>query len=162
MAMVEIRFTALAAHVRTARLVAVAVARRARVSDEVLDEVRLAVGEACSRAVALHRRHAPTEPIVMRLTDGATTFRVEVCDSGPADAAMPRGDAVGVDVDPERWDRDGAAADALPPGFGLAVIAGLVDHVDVVPALPTGTRVTMSWPIPVIEQPVAGAGGARR
>ena len=40
------------AHVRTARLVAVAVARRAGVDEDVLDEVRLAVGEACSRAVA--------------------------------------------------------------------------------------------------------------
>ena len=42
---------------RTARLVAVAVARRAGVADELLDEVRLAIGEACTRAVALHRRH---------------------------------------------------------------------------------------------------------
>ena len=52
MATVELRFSALPAHVRTARLVAAAVARRAGVDEAVLDEVRLAVGEACSRAVA--------------------------------------------------------------------------------------------------------------
>ena len=54
MATVELRFSALPEHVRTARLVAAAVARRAGVDEAVLDEVRLAVGEACSRAVGLH------------------------------------------------------------------------------------------------------------
>ena len=48
---VEVSFTALPAHVRTARLVATAVARRSGVAESLLDEVRLAVGEACSRAV---------------------------------------------------------------------------------------------------------------
>ena len=49
---VELRFSALPAHVRTARLVAATVARRSGVDEDLLDEVRLAVGEACSRAVA--------------------------------------------------------------------------------------------------------------
>lgn len=49
MATVELRFSALPEHVRTARLVAAAVARRAGVDEAVLDEVRLAVGEACTR-----------------------------------------------------------------------------------------------------------------
>ena len=39
MATVEVSFTALPAHVRTARLVALAVARRAGVSDELIDLV---------------------------------------------------------------------------------------------------------------------------
>ena len=51
MATVEVTFTPLPAHVRTARLVATAVARRSGVDETLLDEVRLAVGEACSRAV---------------------------------------------------------------------------------------------------------------
>ena len=55
MATVELRFTALPEHVRTARLVAVSLARRAGVDDETLDEVRLAVGEAATRAVGRHR-----------------------------------------------------------------------------------------------------------
>ena len=69
MATVELRFTALPAHVRTARLVAAAVARRSGVDEALLDEVRLAVGEACSRAVEAHRRHCPAEPVEMTLTD---------------------------------------------------------------------------------------------
>ena len=51
MATVEVTFTPLPVHVRTARLVATAVARRSGVAESLLDEVRLAVGEACSRAV---------------------------------------------------------------------------------------------------------------
>ncbi|MGD0559378.1 MAG: ATP-binding protein, partial [Streptosporangiaceae bacterium] len=55
MATVDVSFTPLPAHVRTARLVATAVARRSGVPDSLLDEVRLAVGEACSRAVEAHQ-----------------------------------------------------------------------------------------------------------
>ena len=44
---VEVSFTALPAHVRTARLVATAVARRSGVDEALLDEVRLAeIGRA--------------------------------------------------------------------------------------------------------------------
>ena len=55
MATVEMTFTPLPVHVRTARLVATAVARRSGVGEALLDEVRLAVGEACSRAVEAHQ-----------------------------------------------------------------------------------------------------------
>ena len=58
MAHVELTLPALPAHVRTARLVGVAAARRG-LDDGLVDEVRLAVGEACSRAVGLHAKHAP-------------------------------------------------------------------------------------------------------
>src|SRR5690349_7143185 len=64
---VELRFTPQPEHVRTARLVAVAHARRVGVEAGLLDEVRLAVGEACSRAVGLHQRHCPGEPVVVVL-----------------------------------------------------------------------------------------------
>ena len=76
MATVELRFSALPAHVRTARLVAAAVARRSGVDEAVLDEVRLAVGEACSRAVHLHRRHCPDRPVLVTLVDDLEAFRV--------------------------------------------------------------------------------------
>src|ERR1700689_3800393 len=71
MATVEISFTPLPAHVRTARLVAAAGARRSGVDEALLDEVRLAVGEACSRAVEAHRLHCPAEPVRIALTDQA-------------------------------------------------------------------------------------------
>ena len=101
MATVEVSFTALPAHVRTARLVATAVARRSGVDEALLDEVRLAVGEACSRAVEAHRLHCPGEPVRLALTDQAGRFEVEVTDTG------------------------------RPQGFGLAVIAELADDVQI-------------------------------
>ena len=85
MATVELRFSALPAHVRTARLVAAAVARRSGVDEGVLDEVRLAVGEACSRAVHLHRRHCPDRPVLVTLVDDDDAFRVAVTDEAPTE-----------------------------------------------------------------------------
>ena len=91
MATVELRFSALPAHVRTARLVAAAVARRSGVDEGVLDEVRLAVGEACSRAVHLHRRHCPDRPVLVTLVDDQDAFRVAVDRRGAQRARRRRG-----------------------------------------------------------------------
>ena len=94
MATVELSFTPLPAHVRTARLVAAAVARRSGVDESLLDEVRLAVGEACSRAVEEHRLHCPTEPVRLALTEEAGRFEVEVTDTSLRPAGAGSGPAV--------------------------------------------------------------------
>src|SRR5919202_4999539 len=88
MATVELRFSALPEHVRTARLVAAAVARRAGVDESVLDEVRLAVGEACSRAVGLHQRNRPTAPVTVTLIQETDRFSIEVTDQVPSSADL--------------------------------------------------------------------------
>jgi serine/threonine-protein kinase RsbW len=141
MATVEVSFTAVPAHVRTARLVALAVARRAGVSDELIDEVRLAVGEACSRAVGINQGKSPESPVVMRLADEQDRFTVEVVDVGPLEASI-----TGPDLEPAPQDagRD-PLPDLLPPGFGLAVISGLVENVAVTSET-DGTHVRMTWP----------------
>ena len=90
MATVEVTFTPLPAHVRTARLVATAVARRSGVDEALLDEVRLAVGEACSRAVEAHRRHCPAEPVKIEMTAADERFVVTVSDHAPTAAAQAR------------------------------------------------------------------------
>ena len=79
---VELLFSALPEHVRTARLVAAAVARRAGVDEAVLDEVRLAVGEACSRAVGLYRS---SEVRILVLDDDDSVCRVIQAALGPND-----------------------------------------------------------------------------
>lgn len=140
-ATVELRFSALPAHVRTARLVAAAVARRSGVDETVLDEVRLAVGEACSRAVDLHQRHCPTEPVRVTLTDGGGAFRVSVADRAPTAAAhVDPLEALTVPDGGEEPDADALAS------VGIAVISGLVDHVSVDPGA-DGTSVSMTWPL---------------
>jgi anti-sigma regulatory factor (Ser/Thr protein kinase) len=141
-ATVELRFSALPAHVRTARLVAAAVARRSGVDEAVLDEVRLAVGEACSRAVHLHRRHCPDRPVTVTLVDDDRVFRVAVTDEAPSEQdGSPADD---FDEFTESADLD---QDVAPPGVGLAVISGLVDDVAVEAGRGGGIVVRMSWPI---------------
>jgi serine/threonine-protein kinase RsbW len=146
---VEINFTPLPAHVRTARLIAAAVARRAGIDGALLDEIRLAVGEACSRAVGVHQRRAATQPVTLTIRDENDTFVAVVADTAGEDAT---GDD---DGDPFQVMADETATagmpiddllDVLPSGFGLAVIAGLVDDLDVVRAT-TGTVVRMTWKI---------------
>jgi serine/threonine-protein kinase RsbW len=130
MATVEVTFTPLPAHVRTARLVATAVARRSGVPESLLDEVRLAVGEACSRAVEAHRLYCPAEPVRIALTGQDGRFEIEVINSGAA-PSTPGSQASGGRL--------------VPAGFSLAVIAGLADDVQISETA-TGTSVKMSWP----------------
>jgi len=156
MATVEVTFTPLPVHVRTARLVATAVARRCGVAESLLDEVRLAVGEACSRAVEAHQRHCPGQPIQVSLTDDGEQFQVVVCDSVqgsehdlPAAVGLPAG--LGAEAGDGAALGDGFGIPAggqvplrLPDDVGLAVIAGLADDVRVASAA-SGTSVTMIW-----------------
>lgn len=145
MATVEVSFTALPAHVRTARLVATAVARRSGVAESLLDEVRLAVGEACSRAVEEHRRNCPDEPVRLALTDGVDRFEVQVTDTGETGqrAGGPRAGRRGAAAGPP--------AAGPPAGFGLAVIRGLADDVQI-SETPAGTSIRMSWPLAKVTE----------
>lgn len=83
MATVTLRISPRRAHVRTARLVAAAMARRSGVQEDLLDEIRLAVGEACARAVQLHEQHGVPQPVVIELSD-RHCFEVAVRDLVPA------------------------------------------------------------------------------
>jgi anti-sigma regulatory factor (Ser/Thr protein kinase) len=153
MATVEVSFTPLPAHVRTARLVATAVARRSGVDEALLDEVRLAVGEACSRAVEAHRLYCPAEPVRIALTDSAGRFEVEVTDTGAAGGAGVTGAATRPDLAGAGTDADGDDVSAAEPGgpppfdhgLGLAVIAGLADDVQISETA-GGVSIRMSWP----------------
>ena len=158
MATVEVTFTPLPAHVRTARLVATAVARRSGVDEALLDEVRLAVGEACSRAVEAHRRHCPAEPVRIEMTDQDERFVVTVSDHAPTATGRPAAPATASDsaghggassaTASDSADHGGAGSDggsAIPAGFGLAVISGLADDVRV-SSSSSGVSVRMSWP----------------
>jgi anti-sigma regulatory factor (Ser/Thr protein kinase) len=136
---VELRFTALPAHVRTARLVAAAVARRSGVAEGVLDEVRLAVGEACSRAVDLHRRHCPDQPVTVMLSDDDRTFRVAVVDRATASDDAPVDTLAALEA-------SDLSDEVVPSGVELAVIHGLVDDLSIESGTEGGVVVRMSWP----------------
>ena len=152
MATVEMSFTPLPAHVRTARLVATAVARRSGVDEALLDEVRLAVGEACSRAVEAHQEYCPAEPVRVALTGTNGRFEVVVTDTAAQSATAsavgapggmkdgseaPGGEQAAAPVD--------AAQLAVPAELGLAVIEGLADDVEIAHT-DAGLSIRMSWP----------------
>jgi anti-sigma regulatory factor (Ser/Thr protein kinase) len=145
MSTIVVRFSPLTAHVRTARLVALAVARRARVAEDQLDEVRLAVGETCSRAVSVHISRGTEEPVTMRLSDDLDRFTIEVINVGTlADDPAAAMDLVEAS---SRALAEGALdSDSMPVGFGLAVVSGLVD--DLFVTSDGGmTTVRMTWPL---------------
>jgi anti-sigma regulatory factor (Ser/Thr protein kinase) len=115
------------------------VARRSGVPEALLDEVRLAVGEACSRAVEVHQEYCPGEPVRVALTGARERFEVVVTNTaavGDDGMAWPPEPATGP---------DGQDPATLPAQLGLAVIAGLADDVQV-SRNGDGLSIRMSWP----------------
>jgi len=166
---VKLSFTPAPAHVRTARLVGVAVARRAGVAAELFDEIRLAIGEACSRAVSLHRDHGIPDLIEVALADDER-FTVLVTDRAPIEAALGQALADPSDLaDTVALLEPGGPADAADPaaeeavtvGMRLALLAGLVEDLSVRPAdHGPGTEVRMSWPTNAGRNGSAGRGSS--
>ena len=139
-------------HVRTARLVVVAAARRAGLDDELVDELRLAVGEACARAVGLHRHDASDERIEITVSDDATGLRVAVSDHG---GGPLRGTTTSDELDSE---------ELVDPDLSLALITGLVEDAAVVTSPDgSGTVITLTWPLPQrgLGAPSTGSAAAR-
>jgi anti-sigma regulatory factor (Ser/Thr protein kinase) len=160
MATVELALAAIPAHVRTARLVAVSLARRAGLEEGDLDEVRLAVGEATSRAVGLHVVACPQEPVRIRFSDDEPgIFLIEVIDAAPsADPGLDNGpDENRHDLALAALAEHGDALDdsevgVLPPAVGLAVIDGIVDDVSVSHG-GDGSTVRLAWAVPQVSHP---------
>lgn len=110
-------------HVRTVRMVAGAAARRGRIPDDIIDEVRLAVGEAVARVVLRHQRANIPDDVVVTLRDDPEAFEVEIADRTRAD--LPDDD----------------------DGISVALTQALVPHCGVAPTPDGHQRITMSWPL---------------
>lgn len=141
MALVELNFPARPVHVRTARQVAVALGRRAELAEESLEEVRLAVAEACGLALSVSRNGATSESVAVDFddTDGLTVeVRVDTRlpeATGTAAFEVLAGAAqAGIDD-----------ADELPAGAALAVLTELTPMLDAVTSA-GGMRLRLSWP----------------
>lgn len=128
MATVRLEFTPEPAHVRTARLVGVAVARRAGVPDDQLDEVRLAIGEACARAVARHQRVGLRDEVVVAFSDG-DRYLVQVWDRAGDEEQITDEEQLTVDV-------------------SASLLQAIVKDLQVRPLESgPGTEVQMAWPV---------------
>jgi serine/threonine-protein kinase RsbW len=173
---VTVSFTALPEHVRTARFIAASVARRAGVSEGLLDEIRLAVSEACSLAVRQHRVFAPAVPVQLTMTEELDSFSVRVSDAVGRESAGETSDDImefAELVEPALSSRNGNSPTAVVAAgeegtagglrarerIGLAVIEGLVDDLDV-DYSSAGVVLTMTWPLGFGEDDDADLAGS--
>ncbi len=122
----RLEFSPEPAHVRTARLVGVAVARKAGLGEDRLDDVRLAIGEACGRAVTRHLRHGirGVVRVEMRVEN---PYTILVTDSAPDDGYGDFEDEITIEA-------------------SLALLSGLAEDLQVTPvAEGMGSVVRMAW-----------------
>ncbi len=129
-----------AAHVRVVRLVAVSLARVHGVDEDVVEDVRLAVGEAAGRAVAAHARARVADPIQLRF-EGTPGLTVEVADG----VSLPEADgerAIALLAGGPDGQSPGADADAAPEV--MALLEGLADELSVHTG-GDGTTVQLRW-----------------
>jgi serine/threonine-protein kinase RsbW len=112
---VELRLPADAQYVGMARLIVTAAARQAGMSDERLEDLRIAVSEATAQAIGSRKRHEPVVLTFGRSDDDR--FEVTIADA-VAPAALGQVDTAGQ----ETW--------AGENGLGPTLIRGLVDDVE--------------------------------
>lgn len=78
------------AYVAVVRLVVAALARGAGMEDEAVEELKIALSEACTNAVLVHEEASLDDPVSVRWIEEPDRFLVEVADRGPApDASNP-------------------------------------------------------------------------
>lgn len=115
-------------------VVATAAALDPPLPDSRLDDLRLAVTEACSNAIKAHRPEAADEPVVVSCHLDEDCFRVDIRDRGPGfdpDALRSLPDP----TDPRRLQHES--------GLGIPLIKVLTDDVTFRPAA-DGTIVSMT------------------
>jgi hypothetical protein len=140
-ALVELSFPARPVHVRTARQVAVSLARRAQLADEVLDEIRLAVAEACGLALAVLRQARDDGPVAV-VFDDSDGFTVEVRAAAVLPAATG---AAALDVVADAAKLAAEDGEQLPAGAALAVLAEVAPVLDAATSA-QGLRLRLGWP----------------
>ena len=114
--------------VRTVRLVAAAVARRTGQDEEFVEEIRLAVGEACALMVSADALEPQerTGPVTVKMALGDRLEVDVVCEGHVRLADEPLSDIDGV----EPW----------------ALLRGLIEDFAIAQE-GTTTRLSMSWPL---------------
>ncbi|HEX5511536.1 MAG TPA: ATP-binding protein [Actinomycetales bacterium] len=147
---VTLTFTTLPEHVRTARLVAAAVARRRGLTEDVLDEIRLAVGEACASAVGRAQSAGRQGTVHVQIFERPDRLVVVVNELG--DAGSPASDAAG-----------GAAGEAVGAAeqVSLTIVRALADEVETVDDDNSAAGITDESLEPEDDAHAAPTGGLR-
>jgi anti-sigma regulatory factor (Ser/Thr protein kinase) len=119
-ALVEIEIPARSAYVAVVRLALASLARAAGLDEEVVDDLKIAVGEACTNAVLSHEASGSDAPVTVTWSDddGAHLI-VEVGDRGPV-------------YDPSAAVLDGQGVSTRLV-MSLALLRSLVDECSITP-----------------------------
>lgn len=107
---------------------------RRALADERVDDLKLAVSEACTNAIEAHAAIGEADPISITVLEGEERMEVEIADHGPGfdpDALASHPPV----TDPERLN--------FERGLGIPLIKTLVDAVEFVPT-DDGTLVRMT------------------
>lgn len=120
-------------YVRSIRHVVAALARLYGVSEDVVEEIKLAVSEACTIAVNANAGLEMPEPVQLLARADETSIAIEVLDRGPEPLRDVLGPPVDLDTEDLPFDK----------GLALPLIRGLVDEVAVGARDGGGARVRM-------------------
>ena len=124
-----------AAYISTARLFAGAMARHFGVTEEVVDDLKLAISEACNGAIRIREAEGGTRPIRIEVSTEGTSLAFEIEDAietGPSLAGDTTGD--------------------LTRGPSIELIRALFPEAQMLAGQGGGTRIRMSVPLGA-EQP---------
>jgi anti-sigma regulatory factor (Ser/Thr protein kinase) len=127
----------------TVRLVVGMVARKAGMDDECIEDLKVAVSEACAVAVADLNRADRPDLIEIHLHEGADRLGIEVRDKAPPVSRLTSVSAIDGEVDLD--DRQ----------LGLALVGALVDDLRIAALEGGGSRTSFSLPCgPALPPPL--------
>ncbi len=128
----ELAFPPRPEYVRMARHTVAALARLYDLADDVVEDLKLAVSEACTNAVSVNAKSGGEAVRIMAaVADGV--FIVEVLDAGPGMDPLLLAQESEYDSEEFTFER----------GLSLPLIRGLVDQLEVFPREPRGSVVRM-------------------
>jgi anti-sigma regulatory factor (Ser/Thr protein kinase) len=81
---VELEIPPGSAYVAIVRLAVAALSRGAGLEEEAVEELKIALSEACTNAVLVHEEASIDEPVSIRWIEQSDRLVVEVADRGPA------------------------------------------------------------------------------
>lgn len=114
---VELRVPPNVQYVGLARLVVTSAARQAGMTNDRLEDLKIAVSEATASAIAAHQRAGGNVPVSLSFgAVGTDQFAVTISDAGSLS------DQESADISARNWNSDGS--------LGVTLIRGLADVVD--------------------------------
>lgn len=128
---VELRLLPDAKYIAVVRLTVAAVASRAGLSVDDVDDLKVAVSEVFTNVIDHAFEGRPVRPVVIRMTPGDGVITVEVVDEG-----------VGFDADGRDFGAE--ATPSAEGGLGLYLVHRYMDEVKIESAPGSGTRVVMT------------------